>query len=81
MEFLIIFIAGLAAGVHFTKKYQFNKYAVHIGEQIVTDVLKLSLSEDNYALLSNVTELLSNLVFGNLIKPLSDRLLSPLLRP
>jgi len=26
-------------------------------------------------------ELLSNLVFGNLIKPLSDRLLSPLLRP
>ena len=55
MEFLIIFIAGLAAGVHFTKKYKFNKYAVHIGEQIVTDVLKLSLSEDNYALLSNVT--------------------------
>lgn len=55
MEFLIIFIAGLAAGVHFTKKYQFNNYAVHIGEQIVTDVLELSLSEEIYALLSNVT--------------------------
>ena len=72
MEFLIIFIAGLAAGVHFTKKYQFNKYAVHIGEQIVTDVLKLSLSEDNYALLSNVTELLSNLVYEHQAASLPD---------
>ncbi|MCB2425846.1 nuclease-related domain-containing protein [Methylophaga pinxianii] len=32
-----------------------NNYAVHIGEQIVNDVLNISLSGNDYALLSNVT--------------------------
>lgn len=55
MEILLLVALGFAGGFYASKKYQDHKYAVHIGEQIVNDVLKVSLSDDNYALLSNVT--------------------------
>mgnify|MGYP003639086186 FL=1 len=55
MEFLLLIALGFAGGFYASKKFQAHKYAAHIGEQIVNDVLKVSLSDDNYALLSNVT--------------------------
>ena len=55
MELLIMTGIGFAGGFFAAKKYQDKKYAVHIGEQIVNDVLQVSLSDDDYALLSNVT--------------------------
>jgi len=55
MDYISFLFVGLVVGVYLTKKYQMNKYAVHIGEQIVNDVLQLSLSDKCYALLSNLT--------------------------
>jgi hypothetical protein len=55
MEIILLVVLGFAGGFFTSKKYQERKYAVHIGEQIVNDVLNVSLSDNDYALLSNVT--------------------------
>lgn len=55
MEIMLLVALGFAGGFYASMKYQENKYAVHIGEQIVNDVLNVSLSDSDYALLSNVT--------------------------
>ncbi len=55
MEILFYIAMGFAGGFYANKKYQEHKYAVHIGEQIVNDVLTMSLTDKDYALLSNVT--------------------------
>lgn len=46
---------GFAGGLYAAKKWQRKKYAVHIGEQIVNDVIEKSLPDNHYALLSNLT--------------------------
>ena len=55
MEIILLVVLGFAGGFFTSKKYQERKYAVHIGGQIVNDVLNVSLSDNDYALLSNVT--------------------------